>query len=120
MANDGVREFRIAALEKHMIDVVTAINALRNECAGKAELAALSARVEKLEQEFKEFRIEFTARLEVIEATMVTKAESLPSGVLPQPLHTGQMPSPLPGVPGAASSAEFIFGSITRPPKIPL
>jgi cell division protein FtsB len=75
MANDGVREFRIAALEKHMIDVVTAINALRNECASKAELAALSARVEKLEQEFKEFRIEFTARLEVIEATMVTKAE---------------------------------------------
>ncbi|WP_395407647.1 hypothetical protein ACHMW6_13710 [Pseudoduganella sp. UC29_106] len=58
-----------------MVDVAAAINELRKDCATKAEVAVLTARVEKLEQEFKEFRIEFVARLKVIEATMVTKAE---------------------------------------------
>ena len=49
---------------------------------GMAELAALAARVERLEQEVKETRIAYAARfaaiekrLEVIEATVVTKEE---------------------------------------------
>ncbi|MGO4382228.1 hypothetical protein AB4Z19_28500 [Pseudoduganella sp. RAF19] len=81
MANDGVNEYRIAMLEQQMAEVLVKLDEMRTEYATKAELAALTVRVERLEQEVKEMRIEYAARfaaiekrLDTIEATLATLA----------------------------------------------